>query len=384
MKILHVLQSLTQRSGGPVRTVVQISYSVVAYGIECEVVGIGKIDIPDNPLSESVIHSCRSSWPESYCYSRELRAWLRKNLSRFDGVVLHGMWLYPGLVGAQECLRAGIPYACFPHGMLEPWAVGGQGWWKNFKKRFYWYVLEKYIFSRAQWIVYTTKREFELSKSVFVVPQLSTILAPFGVYSGLTLAHEPVNDLVLQAAESAYVLFLGRIHAKKNVGFLLHAWAQARIKGGYRLVIVGPGEREYLKELKRTAARLGLNDNVVFVDFVSGNEKLYLLQNARWLVLPSQQENFGITILEALDNGCPVVISDQVFLADELKDEAVILPLVLQDWVDFFRNGMKNEMSRRICIDKGRMFCMKNYEMTKIAKLWSVFFNSGFSYRRMA
>lgn len=39
-------------------------------------------------------------------------------LPRFDGVVIHGMWMHAGLVAMQACMRSGVPYAYFPHGML--------------------------------------------------------------------------------------------------------------------------------------------------------------------------------------------------------------------------------------------------------------------------
>ena len=177
--------------------------------------------------------------------------------------------------------------------------------------------------------------------------------------------------------------FLGRIHPKKNLDFLLRAWSQAEVQRDFRLVIAGPPHGKYLNDLKATVECLKLSNDVVFLDFVSGNDKLYLLQNAKWLLLPSKQENFGITVLEAMQNGCPVAISDEVFLADELRDRAVVLKLSSDDWVYFFRHEMMNEASRGNYVENGKSFLMENYEIGQIAKLWHVFMTSLFCFRRL-
>ena len=384
MKILHVLHLLDQRSGGPLRTVLELSDSWSTQGMECEAVGVGKTDIPDNPLQDSAIYSCRISFPQSYLYSPHLRMWLRENVQRFDGVVIHGMWLYPNLVGAQECLRARVPYVCLPHGMLEPWAVRGQGWLKYVKKYLYWHLNEKRIFGNSECVVFTTKREYELGKTIFPFPLLSTVLPPFGVHGLAAPVPRPLSIPIQKATGSKYALFLGRLHYKKNLDFLLRAWAQAGVQRNFRLVVAGPAQDNYLSELKELSKHLKISDQVFFLDFVSGNDKLYLLQNAQWLLLPSKQESFGITVLEALQNGCPVVISDKVFLADELKNHAVILKLNLEDWVCFLSGEMMNEELRRNYIESGRSFLLENYEIRRIAKLWNAFLMSLFSLRRHA
>lgn len=383
MRVLHVLPSLDEKSGGPIRAVLELSVVAQGYGFESEVVGVGDANILDNPLQESLIHSCPSGWPTSYSYSSPLRSWLKKNVRRFDGVVLHGMWLYPNWAGAQECGRAGVPYACVPHGMLEPWAVGGQGLWKCLKKHVYWHFVENYSFGKAEGIVFTTKREYELAKTLFPLLRLCTILPPFGVDETTEMVDRPTNGRVSKATFSRYVLFLGRIHPKKNLPFLFKAWAQADVGEGWRLVVAGPAEEKYLAKLKRLVISLKIDDNVTFLDFISGDDKAYLLQNARWLLLPSKQENFGIVVLEALQKGCPVAISDQVFLADELENSGAILKLQMDDWVRFFADKMADESYRLNCVERGRKLLFCNYSIQNIAKLWATALAALFCHRRV-
>jgi hypothetical protein len=53
--------------------------------------------------------------------------------------------------------------------MLEPWAVGGQGWWKWLKKHIYWHLAEKYSFDKSEGTLFASKREYELARTVFVI-----------------------------------------------------------------------------------------------------------------------------------------------------------------------------------------------------------------------
>ena len=111
-----------------------LSARSVEWGLDAEIVGFGPQAIPDNPFPRELIHELPIRFPEKYCYSSELTGWVRDNLQRFDGVILHGMWLYPNWAFAQACVKARIPPVCFPHGMLEPWALYGQGLLKAVKE----------------------------------------------------------------------------------------------------------------------------------------------------------------------------------------------------------------------------------------------------------
>src|ERR1700736_4286180 len=127
MKILHVLPSLDQSYGGPLRAVLDLSAHSESTAFQSEILGFGPLKVPDNPIPPELIHSLRLSLPMKYCCSFKLSRWLESHLSSYDGVVLHGMWLYPNWVISRACRSLHKPYIYFPHGMLEPWSVFGQG-----------------------------------------------------------------------------------------------------------------------------------------------------------------------------------------------------------------------------------------------------------------
>jgi glycosyltransferase involved in cell wall biosynthesis len=98
----------------------------------------------------------------------------------------------------------------------------------------------------------------------------------------------------------------------KNCDGLLRAFALAKPDlDGHRLVVVGPGrDAAYVAQLKALADELGIGDDVVWVGGVPLEETVHFYRAADVFVYPSQNETFGLTILEAMACGCPVVTSD--------------------------------------------------------------------------
>lgn len=94
MKVLHVLPSLDQMYGGPLRAVIDLSVHSQEFGLESEILGIGPIRMPDCKLPPEAIHSLPLGTPRRYRFSRQLRPWLDENLPRYDGAIIHGLWLY--------------------------------------------------------------------------------------------------------------------------------------------------------------------------------------------------------------------------------------------------------------------------------------------------
>lgn len=369
MKVLHVMPSLRQSYGGPLRAVLDLSARAAQFGLDSHILGFGPVDIPDNPLPMEAIHSLPITWSNRYCYSAGLNRWLRENITKFDGVVLHGMWTYPNWAAAAACRRLAVPYACFPHGMLEPWAVYKQGAWKLSKKLAYWKLIEESIFREARSVFFTTERERSLAEATFHMGGAHLILVPYGME---TEPIEPSAVTMQQFPDSWRVtLFLGRIHEKKNIAFLIDAWAAARPPAEWHLVIAGSGDDRLLAQLKKQVTRHGLDDHIHFTGFVAGADKSYLLRRAEWFVLPSRQENFGIAVLESIAAGCPVAISDQVFFAEMLHEKSEVLPLSMEAWVRFISERMQDLNWRNELMALDSRHLQVNLNIEKISRDWA-------------
>jgi glycosyltransferase involved in cell wall biosynthesis len=134
------------------------------------------------------------------------------------------------------------------------------------------------------------------------------------------------------------------------------------------LVIAGSGEPEYEALIRKRAERLS---GVHFTGFVAGLDKRYLLHRADWFLLPSQQENFGIAVLEAVEAGCAVAVSDRVYLAESFRVESEVLPLSVDTWAEFFRTRMQDaEWRRRVSLED-RDHLLKTFQMDRIVEQWT-------------
>jgi glycosyltransferase involved in cell wall biosynthesis len=383
MRCLHVLGSLDYRAGGPLRAVVDLAALSVPLGLLSEVLGFDSLCLPDNPIPSELIHSLPTKWLHTYGYAPGLRQWCRKNLGRFDIVILHGLWSYANLAVSGECRRARIPYISFPHGMLDLWPVNGQGLLKRLKKTLYWHLIEKQVLTHSCATFFTLNRELNNAKKTFRLPPLHPlIVTPYGGQA--QIGANTARQAAANGHRQKIALFLGRVHPKKRPDILINAWKDARLAPEWRLIIAGPGEPTYLAHLAGMVRHHELEGSVQFAGPVSGADKESLLTGASWFLLPSEQENFGIAVLEAVFNGCAVAVSDQVYLADELPEGSEILPLRLEAWSRFMRERMidiswRDETARRVNVQLLEKFSPESVSRAWVGKITEVLNGACFS-----
>ncbi len=106
-----------------------------------------------------------------------------------------------------------------------------------------------------------------------------------------------------------YLICIGTLQPRKNLNRLFKAFlklaAQKEFKD-LKLVVVGKKGWLFEEILKKGKS---LRKKIVFTGFVSKKDKFLLLKHAQSLVLPSLYEGFGIPVLEAMQVGCPVIVS---------------------------------------------------------------------------
>jgi len=125
---------------------------------------------------------------------------------------------------------------------------------------------------------------------------------------------------------SSFVLTVGAHDARRNVKRLISAVNDLRSRRPvvHKLVVIGP-KTPFFAEVWRHTQDLGLTDKVVCLDYVP-NEQLYLYYNlADLYVYPSLEEGFGLTPLEAMACGCPVITSNVSSLPEVVGDAAVLI-----------------------------------------------------------
>ncbi|NNC11862.1 glycosyltransferase [Planctomonas sp. JC2975] len=119
------------------------------------------------------------------------------------------------------------------------------------------------------------------------------------------VVHTGVPDVadVNEEAREPIVLMLQRLEAEKCTDVGIRAWAATPKREGWRLVIAGEGAEE--PRLRDLAAALGVTESIDFVGFQS--DVGAWLSRASLLLAPTPREGLGLTVLEAMSYGVPVV-----------------------------------------------------------------------------
>jgi len=215
-----------------------------------------------------------------------------------DVIHTHGMWESVGHWAAKWALRYRVPLVIQPHGMLEPWALGHKAW----KKRIGMALFQRNDLDAARVLIATSSQEYESIRKLGLRQPIAVI--PNGV--GLGVSRGAGDELPRRPERVRSVLFLSRIHPKKGLLNLMHAWSRLAPRG-WRLRIAGPDEGGHLAEVMALAQQLGIAESVEYVGEVDGERKSETYRDADVFVLPTFSENFGVVVAEALAHGLPVI-----------------------------------------------------------------------------
>jgi glycosyltransferase involved in cell wall biosynthesis len=306
------------RHGGPIRAVHGLARSLAARGHSIEVfttdlhgaerlaVPLGTpVDLDGVSVRYFPVRSLRR-----LAYAPTMRKALA-DLSRFDVVHLHSVFLWPTLAAARAAERAGVPWLVAPRGMLVPELIAARG---RFRKTLWLRLFERRTIERAAGFHATTELEARDAERLGLrLPPVYVV--PNGVeaepWSG-DLSTLPPDARALIEAPEPFVLALGRVSWKKGLDRLIEALAGVP---GARLAIAGNDEEGLTPGLEDLAARRGLSERVRFLGPVDGAEKAALLARCALLAMPSASENFGNSLLEAMAAGRPVLTTPGVGLA---------------------------------------------------------------------
>lgn len=291
------------RYGGPIhsvhglcRTLVRLGHEVTVFSTSVD--GAGRLDVAENcPVDVDGVRVFyfRSHFDRLY-WAPAMRRELPLAMANTDLVHLHSVFLSPTSVVAAAARRACVPYVLSPRGMLVPELISARSGWI---KRGWIAAFERRNLRAAACIHVTSDTEAEDLK------RCQLALAPVAVVpNGVDMP-----DRRDRRAQAGSVLYLGRLSWKKNLSALIEAVSGMT---EVTLTLAGPDDEKISDKLLAQAQAMGCGDRVRWIGAVLGREKEELFATHACLVLPSINENFGNSVLEAVAWGCPVVVTPGV------------------------------------------------------------------------
>jgi glycosyltransferase involved in cell wall biosynthesis len=163
------------------------------------------------------------------------------------------------------------------------------------------------------------------------------------VYHGVDASFRPVTNAEhlgkirkKYRLPERYLLFVGNIEPKKNLRRVIEALFRIRNQIDHKLVIAGRWGWKY-RPVQEAIRKYGMQDRVVFLDYVALADLPALYSGADLFLFPSLYEGFGLPVLEAMACGTPVMTSDKGSLPE------------ISDGHAFYTNPMcSDEMARDI------------------------------------
>ncbi|MBU6275065.1 MAG: glycosyltransferase [Planctomycetes bacterium] len=225
------------------------------------------------------------------------RAAANRRVGRGVVVHAHGVWVLPVIAAVAAARSAGAGVAVSPHGMLRRDALRKSPWRKQAALA----LAVRGMIANADTLHATSPDEAEELERQF--PGCRPRLLPLGI--------EPIARAIRSEPRPGaprVVGCLGRILPIKNLESLLDAWKTVAPEG-WRLVVAGPGDPDYVGTLRGRCLSLGIDHLVEFRGSVAREELGDFLTGLDLFVLPSRSEAFSLVVGEALAAGVPVVAS---------------------------------------------------------------------------
>lgn len=381
MKILHIIPSYYPafKYGGPVESVHLLNKALVKAGIAVSVLTTNA-GLEDNENVkiyqwESIKGVQVKRFPyyfyEHYTFSPQLFLAALREAKNYDLIHITAFWNFPVLAGSLASLLNKKPYIISPRGMLYDEAI-------NLKsktiKQIYFNLSGKHYLKKVNAIHFTSEDEQDNVANIFKIFSRSFVV-PNGLdlskYSklpdkGLFIRKYPVLQ------DKKYILFLGRINKKKGIDLLLQSfYSLSKEDERLMLVIAGPDNDGYKKNIENEIKKSNLAEKVLFTNLLTGDEKLQSYVDAEVFVLPSYSENFGMSVVEAMICGIPVIVSNKVGISNEIKkyNAGVVTFLNKNDLTVALKNVINSvELKSRIKLG-GKKLVEEMFNIEIVAKL---------------
>lgn len=291
MKIIHYIPSIDRIAGGT-STYMQVLGKELGKLAEVHII----THASENPLP---IDNCKIHYVSGY---NPLKGSFKIEINKLfddinpDVVHINCCWMPACALVQRMAQKRNIKVVLTPHGMLEPWIIKRHYWTRKVPALL---LFQKAAVKKADCLQATAESEKQN-------------LLKLGYNSNIKIVKLGIDaeSIAMKTSwkKSKQLLFLSRVHVKKGINYLIEAADILRDElQGYKILVAGEGDADYVASLKQQIMDKGLQDIIQLIGGVYGDKKWELFQTSDFFVLPTHSENFGLAIAESLASGTPVI-----------------------------------------------------------------------------
>jgi glycosyltransferase involved in cell wall biosynthesis len=297
MEVIQVVPRIISASSGPSYSVPSLCRAVAHAGSNVQLHLLGPTMLKNDPHFMMHTHAVPSI-PFAYRagFSPHMLKALKSLANEADMLHSHCLWMLPCIYPGIAVRNTRCKLIISPRGMLSNWALN--------RSRFIKYILMKLgqlktlhaanLFHATSEMEYKEIRAIGLQAPVAIIP------------NGIDL---PKINQRINTRTTMELIYFSRIHPKKGVDILLHAWRQVQDEyPSWKLSLAGPLDDSFSQSMQKMSSTIGC-ERTEFVGELSGDAKQKYLASADLFVLPTHSENFGMAVAESLASGTPAIVA---------------------------------------------------------------------------
>ena len=372
MRILHVIPAVADCYGGPSEVVLGMCKALNnkdQNSLICttDANGNTKLDVEYNKVINykgvpTIFFPLNFS--ESYKYSYSLQKWLNNNVFDFDIVHIHAIFSHSSIAAAVVSKKMNVPYIIRPLGSLNIWGLNKRSLLKSLMLKF----RVNNILKHAKFIHYTSLGEKNMAEAI--VNLNNGVVIPNGIKNLISDKSSTSSTKFQNLKNKDYILVLSRLHPVKRIEYIIEEFSTL-LKNSkhteWKLVIAGDGDISYIEKIKSLINSKNLTDNVLFTGWVDKEQKIELYSNAKLFICTSYQENFGLSIAEAMSFEVPVLVSKTVNISQEIESSGSGWVVNPDNERDVLCKILDDDKERNLRGNKAGEFVMENFTWDKVA-----------------
>lgn len=320
INIIHNIYSIDKSIGGPIFSMSVLAEAQARLGHNVTVIS-SQSKNHNNPVNfyekiNLILLPCFTKYKYMTNWTTSIL-----NLNEMPDVIhTYGIWTYHNYIAYKFSLKYDIPHILAPCGMLYKEGMGKS----YFTKKIAWEIFQKRVLQNIS--CFHAKSDQEISNIFSVFSNLNIEKIPNPLPS-VNQAHLLEENLTFEKhiKNKNILLYIGRLVKRKGIKDLISAWDKLMLKkSDWVLLIVGDDENkgflnDILKQIENcnnincinlnSIKNIKNNPNLIITGSLYGDSKAQVYKKSNLFINPSNFENFGMTIAEALNYNLPVIIS---------------------------------------------------------------------------